>query len=106
MASKTSHQESVAELCALFKLLSDPTRLEILMQLSQGEFTVTDICAALNLPQPTVSHHLGLLRMGHCIVNKRNGKSVIYSLSETTKGNKNSLRFTVGSHSVVVADIG
>ncbi len=106
MAAKTSHQESVTELCALFKLLSDPTRLEILMQLSQGEFTVTDICSSLNLPQPTVSHHLGLLRMGHCIVNKRNGKSVIYSLSETTKGNKNSLRFSVGTHAVTVSDIG
>ncbi len=105
MASKLLQREAVAELCNLFKLLSDPTRLEILTQLSQGEFTVTDICASLDLPQPTVSHHLGLLRMGHCIVNKRNGKTVIYSLSETTKATKNSLHFAVGGQSVTVADL-
>jgi DNA-binding transcriptional ArsR family regulator len=105
MAAKSSHQESIKELCNLFKLLSDPTRLEILLQLTQGEFTVTDICESLGLPQPTVSHHLGLLRMGHCIVNKRNGKSVIYSLSESTKGSKSSLRFTVGDQSVTLSDL-
>lgn len=104
MASKPQ-LESIADLCDLFKLLSDPTRLEILMQLSQGEFTVTEICESLNLPQPTVSHHLGLLRMGRCIVNKRNGKNVIYSLSETSKVAKNSLRFAVNGSSVTLSDL-
>lgn len=105
MAAKLSQQESVTELCNLFKLLSDPTRLEIIMQLTRGEFTVTDICQSLDLPQPTVSHHLGLLRMGHCIVNKRNGKSVIYSLSKTIKGTKGSLRFVVGDGSVTLSEL-
>ncbi len=106
MASKLSAQESIGELCTLFKLLSDPTRLHILIELGKGDFTVTDLCEALKLPQPTVSHHLGLLRMGHFVVNKRSGKTVIYSLSELSKGVKNSLRFTVEPHTVTVSEIG
>jgi len=35
----------------------------------------------LKLPQPTVSHHLGLLRMQNLISNRRNGKQVFYGLN-------------------------
>jgi DNA-binding transcriptional ArsR family regulator len=35
----------------------------------------------LKLPQPTVSHHLGLLRMSNVIGNRRDGKQVFYSLN-------------------------
>ncbi len=61
-----------------FGLLSDPTRLGILMALSGGPKNVTSICQELGLKQPTVSHHLGLLRMGRMVVGTRQGKSVIY----------------------------
>src|SRR3954447_23225755 len=65
-------------LVALFRLLSDKTRLSILMLLSKGERNVTSLCEELSLPQPTVSHHLGLLRMSNLIGNRRNGKQVFY----------------------------
>lgn len=68
-------------LVSLFRLLSDKTRLNILMLLSKGERNVTSLCEELNLPQPTVSHHLGLLRMSNLIGNRRNGKQVFYGLN-------------------------
>jgi DNA-binding transcriptional ArsR family regulator len=68
-------------LVALFRLLSDKTRLNILILLSKGERNVTSLCEELGLPQPTVSHHLGLLRMSNLIGNRRNGKQVFYGLN-------------------------
>lgn len=67
-------------LAGLFKLLSDGTRLRILMLLAKGERNVSSLCDELKLPQPTVSHHLGLLRMKQIIINRRNGKQVFYGL--------------------------
>jgi ArsR family transcriptional regulator len=62
-----------------FSLLSDPTRLGILSKLAQGPKNVTALCEALKLKQPTVSHHLGLLRMGRLVNGERQGKSVVYT---------------------------
>src|SRR3954469_16422780 len=64
----------------VFRLLSDKTRLSILMLLAKGERNVTSLCEELRLPQPTVSHHLGLLRMSNLITNRRDGKQVFYEL--------------------------
>ena len=85
MASKSSVSEaqSLTNLCQLFRLLSDKTRLQIVMLLATGERNVTSLCEELDLPQPTVSHHLGLLRMNHIITPKRQGKQVIYALDNT-----------------------
>ena len=69
------------QLTALFRLLSDKTRLNILILLSEGERNVSSLCEELSLPQPTVSHHLGLLRMNNVIGNRRSGKQVFYALN-------------------------
>jgi DNA-binding transcriptional ArsR family regulator len=73
-------------LAGLFKLLSDGTRLRILQLLARGERNVSSLCQELKLPQPTVSHHLGLLRMRNIIVNRRNGKQVFYGLDGHVRG--------------------
>src|SRR5215475_6184722 len=73
--------ENLEHLASSFRLLSDRTRLQLLMLLSDGEKNVTTLCLALKLPQPTVSHHLGLLRMSNLISNRRNGKQVFYGLN-------------------------
>ena len=62
-----------------FSLLSDATRLGILAVLAKGPSNVTAIHKALKLKQPTISHHLGLLRMGRFVSSERQGKSVIYT---------------------------
>ncbi len=76
------------QLTSLLKLLSDPTRLNILMLLAQGERNVTSLCDELKLPQPTVSHHLGLLRMSNVINNRRAGKQVFYTLGQKVENIK------------------
>lgn len=85
-------------LVGLFRLLSDKTRLNILMLLTRGERNVTSLCEELGLPQPTVSHHLGLLRMSNLIGNRRNGKQVFYGLNgqvEATGGGDRGLQIAV-----------
>ena len=79
-AAKVSEQD-MEQLTALFRLLSDRTRLNILLLLSDGERNVTNLCHALGLPQPTVSHHLGLLRMNNIIGCRRSGKQVFYGMN-------------------------
>ena len=82
MAKKVNiSQENVSDLAQAFKLLSDETRLKVVFHLARQERNVGSLCKILNLAQPTVSHHLGLLRMGRLILNRRNGKQVIYSLN-------------------------
>src|SRR5438309_2244541 len=76
----THTNEQLENLPTLFRLLSDRTRLNLLMLLADGERNVTNLCQTLRLPQPTVSHHLGLLRMSNVICNRREGKQVFYSL--------------------------
>lgn len=73
--------QDLEQLTALFRLLSDKTRLNILMMLAAGERNVSSLCDELKLPQPTVSHHLGLLRMNNVIGNRRSGKQVFYTLN-------------------------
>src|SRR5688572_23104419 len=84
MVTKRAYQVSeqdLEQLSSLFRLLSDKTRLSILLRLAEGERNVTSLCEELGLPQPTVSHHLGLLRMSNLIGNRRNGKQVFYGLN-------------------------
>ena len=73
--------QDLEQLTSLFRLLSDKTRLNILMLLTDGERNVSNLCDALKLPQPTVSHHLGLLRLNNVIGNRRSGKQVFYNLN-------------------------
>jgi DNA-binding transcriptional ArsR family regulator len=105
MASKssTSEAQSLNNLCQLFHLLSDKTRLQIVMMLAEGERDVTSLCKELHLAQPTVSHHLGLLRMNRVIMNKRQGKRVIYALDATAgKVMGGKIKFMTPPYSVVV----
>jgi len=66
----------------LFKALSDTTRLKILMLLNIREMCVCEIMVALDLTQPTASHHLGILEAVGIIKDRREGKWVFYSLKD------------------------
>lgn len=67
-----------AAAATLLRLLGDPTRLRLLYLLAAGERNVTDLCTALGVPQPTASHHLGLLRQGGVLGSRRDGKHIYY----------------------------
>jgi DNA-binding transcriptional ArsR family regulator len=66
----------------LLKQVSDPTRLQVILMLSEGEKHVGALCADLNQSQPAVSHHLALLRHGSIIAPRRAGKNNFYGLTE------------------------
>lgn len=75
--------QMVKELCQVFKLLADQTRLRILMYLAQaGELNVTELCERLRQSQPAVSHHLALMRVAGIIEPRRDGKHNYYSVRE------------------------
>ena len=68
-------------LVQVFKLLSDETRLRILLHLhSNGELHVSALCERLKQSQPAVSHHLALLRVAGLIEARRDGKHNFYSV--------------------------
>ena len=74
-------EQAVRDLSQVFKLLSDETRLRILVYLAQnGELHVTDLCGRLGQSQPAVSHHLALLRVSGLIEPRREGKHNFYSV--------------------------
>lgn len=63
-------------------MLTDATRLRLLMLMREnGESCVGSLQKSLRLPQPTVSHHLGLMRRCRLISARRSGKKVFYSLA-------------------------
>lgn len=66
----------------LLKQVSDPTRLQIILALADGERHVGALCEQLGQTQPAVSHHLALLRHGAIIVPRRQGKNNFYSLTD------------------------
>lgn len=76
---------SVGHLARMFRILGDETRLKVLMLLADhGELNVTSLCKKLKSPQPTVSHHLGILRTGEMVSSRRSGKEIFYSLPDTS----------------------
>ncbi|HHX50263.1 MAG TPA: metalloregulator ArsR/SmtB family transcription factor [Clostridia bacterium] len=64
-----------------FKALSDENRFYIVQRLlEEGELCVCEIMEFLELSQPTISHHLSLLKNAGIIKDRREGKWIYYSL--------------------------
>src|SRR5437762_3747629 len=73
--------EEAAMLAARFKALADPARVSILNRLAGAdEVCVCDFVAALDLAQPTVSHHLKVLRDAGLVESSRRGTWAFYRL--------------------------
>lgn len=74
--------ERAAELARVFKALGDPVRLRLLSMIASrgegGEVCVCELTPAFDLSQPTVSHHLKLLRQAGLIDCERRGTWVYY----------------------------
>jgi DNA-binding transcriptional ArsR family regulator len=75
--------KSAQRAAILLKQVSDATRLQVILSLSEGEKHVGALSESLNQSQPAVSHHLALLRHGGIIAPRRAGKNNFYSLTET-----------------------
>jgi ArsR family transcriptional regulator len=63
--------------------VGDPNRIKILLLLSKREMCVCELEAALELPQPTVSHHLGLLEQAELVQRTKKERWVFYRVLES-----------------------
>ena len=65
-----------------FHAMSDNTRQDILVLLGEKPRCVRDIVEKFRISQPSISRHLLVLKNAGLVMNKRNGKEVIYSLNQ------------------------
>lgn len=74
-------REDARALAAVFRTLADPTRVAIVNRLAgAGEVCVCNLVAELGLSQPTISHHLRLLREAGLVDVERRGTWAYYRL--------------------------
>ena len=80
---KPENTEHLRHSAAIFKALSDPTRLRILRAISQtSELCECNIVPAFNLSQPTISYHLKILREAGLVKSERRGQWVWHSVNQ------------------------
>ena len=75
-------EELLYDLADLFKVFSDTTRIKILYCLMDAERCVADIAEVTGSTQSAVSHQLRTLKQARLVKFQRDGKNVIYSLSD------------------------
>ena len=75
-------EEELYDLAELFKVFGDSTRIRILFQLFDKELSVGELADLLNMNQSAVSHQLKVLKQAKLVKNRRDGKSIIYSLDD------------------------
>ena len=67
----------------IFKALSDLTRQEILEMLKEHEMNVSEICHGFEqMTQPTISHHLQILKQCDLVDTRREGKMIYYCVNK------------------------
>ncbi len=74
--------EQVERVAALFKAISEPSRLKILFALRHGEMCVFHIVEAVGGAQSAVSHQLRLLKAAGMVKARRDGQNIAYSLAD------------------------
>jgi DNA-binding transcriptional ArsR family regulator len=62
--------------------LADPVRILILYSLAENKFNVTDLANTLEIPQPTISRHLKVLRERNMVSATREAQSVYYNITD------------------------
>jgi DNA-binding transcriptional ArsR family regulator len=82
LVHEITDEDLVKKQSRLFKALADTTRLKILTLLGIREMCVCEIMVALDLTQPTASHHLRILESADLAKDRREGKWVFYSLKD------------------------
>ncbi|MBE5935403.1 MAG: helix-turn-helix transcriptional regulator [Lachnospiraceae bacterium] len=75
-------EEELYDLAELFKVFGDTTRIRILYVLFKSEMCVCEIAEALGMNQSAISHQLRVLKQARLVKNRREGKSIIYSLAD------------------------
>lgn len=82
MATEFRNQDQAEQLVAFFQGLADVTRLKLIGLLAQRERSVDELVTALDVRQPTVSHHLAKLKLLGLVKLRKEGQVHFYSLDE------------------------
>lgn len=82
LRKKTRPESELNELSDVFSILSDTTRLKIVLALIETELCVCDIAGFLGMTKSAVSHHLRLMRNLRLVRFRRDGKMTYYSLDD------------------------
>jgi ArsR family transcriptional regulator len=70
------------QLAAQFRALADPTRVALVSRIARsGEVCVCELVDGSGLSQPTISHHLGILRNAGLVTSRRQGTWAYYQVS-------------------------
>jgi ArsR family transcriptional regulator len=103
LARQPLNEESAADLARVFKALSDPVRLRLLSLIAShagGEACVCDLTGTFDVSQPTISHHLRVLREAGLVDCERRGTWVYYWVLPAALGQLSSLLQTPAEASV------
>jgi ArsR family transcriptional regulator len=73
-------EDQVGLVVEVFRMLADPTRVQVLWALVSQEMSVSDLAAHIGKPAPSVSQHLAKLRMARLVRTRREGTTIFYSL--------------------------
>jgi ArsR family transcriptional regulator len=85
LANNIICKEDTSKKSKFFKALGDSTRLKILGLLAIKELCVCEVMVALDLTQPTASHHLRILENVNLVTARKEGKWVFYSLKDPSR---------------------
>ncbi len=75
-------EEMMQSLAEFYKIFGEPTRIKILCVLFQSELCVCDLAEVTGMTQSAVSHQLRVLKQMKLVKNRREGKTVYYSLAD------------------------
>lgn len=81
--NRSMNKKSITELEKIFKVLGNRQRLTILALLQERSYTVSEIVAQLDMEQSAVSHQLKVLREAQLVTTQRQGRLVLYCLSDS-----------------------
>ncbi len=73
---------SARDVTALLRALANEDRLLLLCQMTQGEKSVGELEAQLDIRQPTLSQQLGVLRAEGIVTTRRDGKRIFYGVAD------------------------
>ena len=79
---KMPAEELLNELADFYKVFGDATRIKILCVLLRSEMCVCDLAEMLGMTQSAISHQLRVLKQMKLVKNRREGKTVYYSLAD------------------------
>ncbi|MCI8583298.1 MAG: helix-turn-helix transcriptional regulator [Dorea sp.] len=80
--SRMPADKTMKELADFYKVFGDGTRVRILCVLLQAEVCVCDLAELLEMTQSAISHQLRILKQMKLVKNRREGKTVYYSLAD------------------------